>query len=267
VSRAGAATPWAGKTAWVFDLDNTLYPAECDLFAQIDARMTSYVASLLGVDETAARALQKHYLVEHGTTLNGLMTVHGADPAPFLDFVHDIDLTPIAPDPALNALVRALPGQRIVFTNGSRSHAERVISRLGLDGAFHGVFDIEASAFTPKPKPQSFHRLLARHDLAPAAAVMFEDLARNLEPAAALGFTTVLVRSTKDWSGEPEAARPAGEGEPPAFVHYATDDLKAFLAEIIGVTGAPFFTPHSHDGPVDSLTAPALTPGAGSLRD
>src|SRR5258708_5961040 len=114
------------KTGWVFDLDNTLYPAECDLFAQIDVRMANFVARELNVDLETARATQKRYLVDHGTTLNGLMVQHGIDPAPYLDYVHDIDLTPVRPDPDLARLVAALPGTKVIFTNGSRGHAERV---------------------------------------------------------------------------------------------------------------------------------------------
>jgi putative hydrolase of the HAD superfamily len=219
----------ADKTGWVFDLDNTLYPAECDLFAQIDVRMADYVARILGVDLETARAVQKRYLVEHGTTLNGLMTVNGVDPAPYLDYVHDIDLSPVAPDPELARLIGALPGKKIVFTNGSRGHAARVTDKLGLSGLFHHVFSIEDAAYIPKPRPESFTRLIAQCGVEPRRSVFFEDLARNLAPAADLGFTTVLVASAKDWSHEPPEARPAGPGEAPAFVHHVTSDLKDFL--------------------------------------
>ena len=102
--RALSGQALGNKTGWVFDLDNTLYPAECDLFAQIDVRMSEYVARALSIDVEAARITQKQYLVEHGTTLNGLMTVNGLDPGPYLDYVHDIDLSPVAPDPELARL-------------------------------------------------------------------------------------------------------------------------------------------------------------------
>ena len=225
----------AGKTGWVFDLDNTLYPAECDLFAQIDVRMSEYVSRLLSVDIDTARVTQKQYLVEHGTTLNGLMVVNGIDPAPYLDYVHDIDLSPVDPDPELARLVAALPGKKIVFTNGSRGHAERVTDKLGLGGLFHHFFSIEDADYVPKPRPQAFARLIAQCGVEPRQSVFFEDLARNLEPAEALGFTTVLVTSTKDWSHEPPEARPAGAGEAPAFVHHVTSDLKEFLRDALGL--------------------------------
>jgi putative hydrolase of the HAD superfamily len=222
----------SSKTGWVFDLDNTLYPAECDLFAQIDVRMSEYVARALSIDVETARVTQKQYLVEHGTTLNGLMTVNGLDPAPYLDYVHDIDLSPVAPDPELARLVEALPGKKIVFTNGSRGHAERVTDKLGLGGLFHHFFSIEDANYIPKPRAEAFARLIAQCGVEPDQSVMFEDLTRNLEPAATLGFTTVLVTSTKDWSHEPIEARPAGAGDAPAFVHHVTSDLKGFLRDI-----------------------------------
>jgi putative hydrolase of the HAD superfamily len=215
---------------WVFDLDNTLYPAECDLFAQIDRRMTDYVSALLQVERTEALRVQKQYYFEYGATLAGLMARHAIDPHDFLHHVHDIDVTPVDPDPELVDLVRALPGKRLVFTNGSHAHAARVVARLGLEGLFEDYFDIAAAGFAPKPKPESFERLIARHGFAPNRAMMFEDLARNLAPAAALGMTTVLVRAAKDWSHEPEGARPAGRDDPaPDHVHHVTDCLKSFL--------------------------------------
>lgn len=227
-------TVWRDKSVWVFDLDNTLYPAECDLFAQIDVRMTDFVSRYLSVDPITARGLQKQYLVDHGTTLNGLMQVHGMAPHEFLDYVHDIDLAPVSAAPLLAQALTALPGRRLIFTNGSRRHGERVLAKLGVDHLFEDIFDIAAADYTPKPKPESYDRLLRQHGFAGGHAVLFEDIARNLAPAHALGFTTVLVRSTKDWSHEPAEVRPAGGGEAPDHVHHATDDLAKFLRGIAG---------------------------------
>lgn len=223
----------SGKRAWVFDLDNTLYPAECDLFAQIDVRMSEFVSRALSIDIETARVVQKRYLVEHGTTLNGLMSVNGIEPGAYLDYVHDIDLSPVAQDAELAELVTALPGQKIVFTNGSRGHAERVTDKLGLGGLFHHLFSIEDADYVPKPRDEAFARLIAQCAVDPREAVFFEDLTRNLAPAAALGFTTVLVTSSKDWSHEPVEARPAGAGDAPDFVHHVTGDLKGFLRGIV----------------------------------
>jgi len=215
--------------AWVFDLDNTLYPAECDLFAQIDVAMTRYVSHLLGVEREEALRLQKLYYLEHGTTLAGLMARHSADPHHFLAAVHDIDYSPITPDPELCDLLRALPGRRFVFTNGSRGHAARVVARLGAEGLFDDLFAIEDMAFEPKPSPASFRRLLDRHGFAAEQAIFFDDLPRNVAAAKALGFATVLVVSDKDWSHEPAGARPAGPDAPIAGADHVSHGLKAFL--------------------------------------
>jgi putative hydrolase of the HAD superfamily len=195
--------------------------------------MSQFVSRALNIDVEEARIVQKRYLVEHGTTLNGLMSVNGVEPGPYLDFVHDIDLSPVAHDAELARLVEALPGQKIVFTNGSRGHAERVTDKLGLGGLFHHLFSIEDADYIPKPRDEAFARLIATCGVDPSQSVMFEDLPRNLAPAAALGFTTVLVTSAKDWSHEPEEARPAGAGAVPPFVHHVTGDLKGFLRAIV----------------------------------
>ena len=214
---------------WVFDLDNTLYPAECDLFAQIDVRMTEFVAKALDLPKEDARRIQKQYYAEDGTTLNGLMAMHKLDPGPFLDYVHDIDLTPIPLMEGLKGAIEALPGKKYVFTNGSRGHADRVVEKLGLTGLFHDHFGIENTAYQPKPSRTAFDRFHETHEIDPYASVMFEDLSRNLKTAHELGYTTVLVHSDKDWSHEPAEARPAGANHAADHIHYLTDCLTSFL--------------------------------------
>lgn len=210
----------AGIETWVFDLDNTLYPHECRLFDQIDSRMGTFIAERLGVDREAARRLQKQYFVSHGTTLSGLMDLHGVAPDEFLDFVHDIDISPVEPSEALADALSALPGRRLVFTNGSVRHAERVLDRLGIAHLFEDVFDIKAAEYRPKPQAEAYDRFLARHRVEPARAAMFEDMSRNLAPAAALGMTTVWLRTSYGW---------AAVDHPAQGIHHETDDLVGFL--------------------------------------
>ncbi len=221
------------RNVWVFDLDNTLYPAECDLFAEIDQRMTDFVARFLRLPRDEARATQKRYYSEHGTTLNGLMSMHGMEPDEFLAHVHEIDLSPLPHLPDLGAAITTLPGRKFVYTNGSRGHAKRVTDYMGLGDVFDGSFAIEDSGFTPKPNQSSYDAFIAQFQIDPSQAVFFEDLARNLAPARAMGFATVLVQSEKDWSHEPEDARPAGIGDDlPAHIDYVTRDLTQFLRSI-----------------------------------
>lgn len=222
-----------GRDVWVFDLDNTLYPAECDLFAEIDQRMTDFVSRFLRLDHVEARKVQKRYYAEHGTTLNGLMSLHGMDPADFLAHVHEIDLSPLPKRPDLRFAIEALPGRKYIYTNGSQRHAQRVTDYMGLDHVFDGMFAIEDSAYTPKPNQSSYDAFIGHFNIDPKAAVFFEDLARNLAPAHDMGFSTVLVTSDKDWSHEPEHARPASFADSlPAYIDYSTDDLTTFLKDI-----------------------------------
>lgn len=220
--------------AWVFDLDNTLYPADCHLFRQIDARMAQFICERLELPTEEARRLQKDYYVRYGTTMAGLMREHAVRPDDFLDFVHDIDLAPVEPRPDLAAGVAALPGRKYVFTNGSARHAERVTEKLGLAGAFDGIFDIKAAGYTPKPHRETYERFIAAFTIAPARAAMFEDLAHNLETPAALGMTTVLLCSSAEWiADEPADKRPARPGDSHPHVHHVTDDLADFLAQVV----------------------------------
>ncbi len=223
-------TRFAGVTDWVFDLDNTLYPHHSNLFAQIDVKMTAYVSELLQLPRDEARKLQKELYKEYGTTLNGLMHRHGIDPDDFLQKVHDIDYSYLAPDPALGEAIRALPGRKFIFTNGDRGHAERTARQLGILEHFDDIFDIVAAGLVPKPARETYDKFTALHRVAGPNAVMFEDLARNLSIPKALGMTTVLIvphnfepTFSEIWERDPDF-----EDD----VDYVTDDLAGFLDAI-----------------------------------
>lgn len=220
--------------AWVFDLDNTLYPASSNLFAEIDRRMGEFIAAELRVDATEARRIQKDYFRDFGTTLRGLMLNHAIEPTLFLEYVHAIDVSILAPDPGLETALARLDGRKFVFTNGSARHAEKVMDRLGVAHRFAGVFDIAAAGYVSKPDPAAYHALVRRHDLMPQTTAIFEDLTRNLAPAAAIGMTTVWVRNASPW------AEPTADGDMPDFVHHETADLVACLEEAIAARrGSP----------------------------
>ena len=204
-------------THWIFDLDNTLYPPEARLFDQIEQKMETYITRELGLDNSAAKSLRADFWHNHGTTLAGLMEVHKIDPDPFLDEVHDIDLAALSPDPQLAATIAALPGQRIIYTNGSRNHGERVSTARGLRESFHGVYGIEDARYVPKPHPSAYLAILSAAQIDPTRAVMVEDDPRNLEAPAAMGMTTILV-------GPPVDAD---------HIHHQTRDLGALLQSFL----------------------------------
>jgi putative hydrolase of the HAD superfamily len=215
---------------WVFDLDNTLYPHHVNLWQQVDERIRDYIARYLKVTQEEAFRLQKDYYKRYGTSMRGLMTVHGMKPDDFLDFVHQIDHSPLTPNAALGAAIESLPGRKLILTNGTRRHADAVLARLELDRHFDDVFDIVAAELEPKPSPQTYDRFLKLHAIDAGKAAMFEDLARNLAVPHALGMTTVLV--------VPEHTREVFregwelEGRDAPHVDHVTDDLVGFLEQL-----------------------------------
>jgi len=212
---------------WVFDLDNTLYPHHLNLWQQVDERIRSYIADFLKVSHDEAFRLQKDYYKRYGTTLRGLMIEHGLDPDDYLDFVHQIDHSPLEPNAALGAALEKLRGRKLILTNGTRKHADAVMRRLEIDRHFEDVFDIHAAELEPKPSLATYQRFLERHAVDPARAAMFEDLARNLEAPYALGMTTVLVVP----QGQREVFREAWEleGRDAAHVDHVTENLAEFI--------------------------------------
>ncbi|RSU47377.1 pyrimidine 5'-nucleotidase [Sphingomonas sp. S-NIH.Pt15_0812] len=208
---------------WIFDLDNTLYPASADLFAHIDRRMTAFIAELLSVDLVQAHRIQKAYFIGHGTTLAGLMAEHQVDPHAFLAYVHDIEMDVLQADAPLVAALARLPGRKLVFTNGDGPYALKVLERLGLGGSFEAVHDIHAMNLRPKPQPEAYAGLCAAFDLDPRESLFVEDMARNLKPAKAIGMTTVWVDNGSEQA--PDADR--------SYIDFHIHALAPWLEQIL----------------------------------
>jgi putative hydrolase of the HAD superfamily len=211
--------------AWIFDLDNTLYPASARLFDRIDRRMTDYIERLTGLERDAAHALQKSYFHGHGTTLAGLMSEHDVDPHHFLEDVHDIEMEVLEENLPLAAAIARLPGRKLVFTNGDAPYASRVLDRLGLGDSFEAIHDIHAMALAPKPAASAYAGLCDAWAIDPTTALFADDMTRNLRPAKEIGMTTV-------WIDNGSEQGPAGEGQD--FIDYRVGDLTDWLHEILG---------------------------------
>ncbi|KAA9010126.1 pyrimidine 5'-nucleotidase [Histidinibacterium aquaticum] len=216
------AASFSHVRVWVFDLDNTLYDPSARLFAQIETRMAAWIMRELDVDEVEAQRLRADYWRGHGTTLSGLMVEHGVDPVPFLEDVHDIDLSGLTPDPALAGAIGALPGRRIVFTNGDRPYAHRVLAARGLTDCFDAVYGIEHADYRPKPQQAAYEAVFALDSLLPSEGAMFEDDPRNLAVPHSLGMRTVLV---------------GPEPLPQDHIHHHTSDLTDFLSQLSALSG------------------------------
>lgn len=209
---------------WIFDLDNTLYPASADLFAQIDHRIGQYVSRLLGVDPVEARRIQKQYFHAHGTTLSGLMAEHGIDPHDYLADVHDVEMDVLTPNEALIAALARLPGRKLVFTNGDAPYAGRVLDRLGLGETFEAIHDIHATAYRPKPHPDAYQGMLDAYGIRPEESLFVEDMARNLRPAKLIGMTTVWVdNGSEQLPGDDDRS----------FIDFTCRDIGRWLLDIL----------------------------------
>ncbi|MFO1166654.1 MAG: pyrimidine 5'-nucleotidase [Rhodoblastus sp.] len=216
---------------WVFDLDNTLYPAGSDLWPKIDQRITLFMAQLFGLDGMSSRALQKYYYQRYGTTLRGLMSEHDITAQEFLSFVHDIDRSSLKPDHSLAQGIAALPGRKLILTNGSREHALRTAEQLGIHELFEDIFDIVAADLMPKPYAETYDRFFDRHGVDPKEAAMFEDIAHNLEVPHSRGMVTTLVVPRSQDEVEREVWEIATGSEP--HIDFVTDDLAAFLEGVV----------------------------------
>ena len=233
---ADARARFSHVDVWVFDLDNTLYPPDSDLWPKIDQRITLFLAELFGLDGASSRALQKYYYERYGTTLKGLMEEHRISAGEFLDFVHDIDRSSLGPDHTLAGAIAALPGRKLILTNGSREHALRTAEQLGLHEMFEDIFDIVAAGLVPKPEAATYEMFFDRHDVDPARAAMFEDIDKNLLVPHARGMVTTLVvprAGAVDHRRDIDERVHVDEGSRP-HIDFVTDDLAGFLETLRG---------------------------------
>ncbi|NDD28539.1 MAG: pyrimidine 5'-nucleotidase [Proteobacteria bacterium] len=209
---------------YIFDLDDTLYPATNGMFAQISERITRRVAETLQLPPDEARAVQKQYWKQYGTSLRGLIVNHDVDAEAFLADVHDVPVEAfLTRDEALRSMLLRLPGRRHVFTNSPREYACRVLAALGVDDLFENVFDIRHSDLRPKPDPHAYARLLDAIG-APASTCLFvDDAPRNLPPARDRGMLTVWLRSPHSMAGGSPGLSVASADDAPA--HLTIDTL------------------------------------------
>ncbi|MEM9145106.1 MAG: pyrimidine 5'-nucleotidase [Pseudomonadota bacterium] len=219
------STPINGIETWIFDLDNTLYPPEAGLLSQIDTRMRTFIMRFLDIDADEADRLRAHYLERDGITLKGLMQHHGVEADSFLEETHAIDLSGVRCDPVLAAAIAALPGRKIIHTNGARQHAERVLAALGLEQSFEQIFAIEDKGFVPKPELPAYTHVIREAAIDPVSAAMIEDTVVNLVEPKRLGMATI-------WLDHGQS------GAPHRHVDLRIRDLMAFLREAAQDTSA-----------------------------
>ena len=181
------------KRIWLFDLDNTIYSSNTKIFDQIDKRMKLFISKKLSVSVDEAFVLQKTFYHKYGTTLYGLMKHHEFDPDEFLDFVHDVNLSKLKKNLELFDKIRSLPGEKVIYTNGEKNYAKRVLESLGIFNLFQSIWDIKKSEFIPKPQMAPLKNLLKENKFDSSICVYFEDIKKNLKPAHQLGITTIHI--------------------------------------------------------------------------
>ncbi len=178
----------------LIDLDNTVYPEDSNLFAQIDLKMKSFISKNLNVSLDEAYKIQKKYFINNGTTLRGLMLYHNVQPEKFLSYVHDIDLNSIKKNKKLSNELKNYKGKKIIFTNGSEEHAKRVLDKIGLDKTVENIFDIIRADYIPKPNILTYQKVIKEYSLDPKKTIMIDDLPNNLKTAKKLRMKTVLIK-------------------------------------------------------------------------
>jgi len=207
----------------LFDCDGVLYQDLEAVFGQVSKKMTEYISNKLNIDLIKAKELQTNYFHKYNTSLNGLMIHHDIPPEEFLKYVHDIDLSFMKKDFALREELEKLNIKKFVFTNGSREHVKNIITHLGIDDLFDGIFDIVDAKFHPKPEAKAFDLMTKKFNINPKETLYIEDIAKNLSIAKERGSTTVWLINDEYW-GKRDSEKD--------FIDYKIKNLSLFLKEI-----------------------------------
>ena len=208
---------------WIFDLDNTLYSGQTEVFSEVDKKMSTFISKKMNVDLIKAKEIQKKYFYEYGTTLSGLMKQDSIDPHEFLEFVHDIDISWLPKDLKLKDELIKIKEKKFIFTNGSHAHVENVTKQLGIDGLFDGAFDIVDANFVPKPHIDPYKKIIDKFKIEPTKSILIEDIAHNLEQAKNLGMKTCWLENEEAFAKK-DADKP--------YIDYKIKNLPSFLQKI-----------------------------------
>jgi len=208
---------------WIFDLDNTLYSGQTEVFSEVDKKMSAFISKKMNVDLIKAKEIQKKYFYEYGTTLSGLMKQDSIDPHEFLEFVHDIDISWLPKDLKLKDELIKIKEKKFIFTNGSHAHVENVTKQLGIDGLFDGAFDIVDANFVPKPHIEPYKKIIDKFKIEPKKSILIEDIAHNLEQAKNLGMKTCWLENEEAFAKK-DADKP--------YIDYKIKNLPSFLQKI-----------------------------------
>ena len=208
---------------WIFDLDNTLYSGQTEVFSEVDKKMSAFISKKMNVDLIKAKEIQKKYFYEYGTTLSGLMKQDSIDPHEFLEFVHDIDISWLPKDLKLKDELIKIKEKKFIFTNGSHAHVENVTKQLGIDGLFDGAFDIVDANFVPKPHIDPYKKIIDKFKIEPTKSILIEDIAHNLEQAKNLGMKTCWLENEEAFAKK-DADKP--------YIDYKIKNLPSYLQKI-----------------------------------
>tara|TARA_Y100000768_G_C23963373_1_gene676595 strand:- start:1160 stop:1843 length:684 start_codon:yes stop_codon:yes gene_type:complete len=220
---------------WVFDLDNTLYKAECGLFDKVHILMGRYIEEKLNLSSGEAQALRSKYYHQYGTTLRGLMIEHQINPDEYLEYVHQINYDVVIPDENLTNTIKDLKGKKYIFTNANYGHVEKVLEKLKMEDIFDGCFDISESDYLPKPHKEIYDSFQEKFNLDNSSTAMFEDLHINLKQPSAMGWETVWVTNNleynlnKDVNQQEDIQKIIDEK---GYISHVTDNLEIFLNSI-----------------------------------
>jgi len=179
----------------LFDLDNTLYSINSGVEDIFLSRLKEYTSSWLGLTWEECEPLWRAGLKTYGTTLEWLIEEKGFTAKDeYYAYIHpENEADSLKANPELRRFIESLPCRSSILTNSPLFHAERIIKKLELEGAFQNVFTIEENGLKGKPHASFFYRALNCLGLKPGEALFIDDIPRYVEGYIAIGGRGLLL--------------------------------------------------------------------------
>ena len=187
--------------SFIFDLDNTLFLTKgTTIWEQMSIKAARFISEEFQIEHEKVLVEVKGAPDLYGSSVRLYSDKYGGHRLQALvDYMHDVDLSEVKGNAQLRTGLRLLAGNRLyLYTNGARSYAKLMLSLLGVEECFAGLFCLEDATFVSKPSAGSFSEMIRQFNVVNSSSVFVDDCSGTLEIARQHGFRTAYISDLKD---------------------------------------------------------------------
>jgi putative hydrolase of the HAD superfamily len=164
------------------------------MLACIDCRIDDFMARKINLEREELTRLRTSYLQKYGTTLAGLFINHQVEPAEYIEFIYQINISDfLQPDSRLAKVLESVPLTKVVFSNSPAGYIRKVLGVLGVEKFFAKIYDIEFCGYMGKPNLSSFQKVLNDLGADGEECILVDDCLANLQAAREIKIVPIYI--------------------------------------------------------------------------